>query len=221
MKNYRGLHWLIPLAKRRFREVSGLDYLPKSGPFILAGNHVGSPDPVFIMALVYEHLRRRITFVSVDLVVNLVGKRIARKWLGLVEKIEDFPEQCLEELRDVLAAGEPVGIFPEGMRNSAPFLMPGRTGVARLAHWSGAPVIPFGFQGPATWTFNQGVVAFMSWRKDMILRIGKPLIFPKIADERLTKDLLVQTTREIMNSIGQLSGRPSPFTEKSNGMVKP
>jgi 1-acyl-sn-glycerol-3-phosphate acyltransferase len=97
------------------------------------------------------------------------------------------------------------------MRNAAPFLLPGKTGVARLAHWTGAPVVPFGFDGPSTWTFNQGLRASLAFRRDMFLRIGKPLAFSVVPDEQLTKDLLVATTRQIMTAIGELAGRPSPY----------
>ncbi len=211
MKSYLGLHWLIPIARWRFREVQGTEHLPRFGPFILAGNHVGSADPAFIFAEVYSHVRRPITFVAMDIITHMIGKKFARRWVHLVEKDEAAPDACLVELRRELEAGNPVGIFPEGMRNSAPFVLPGKTGVARLALWSGAPVIPFGFQGPATWSFNQGLRAFLTPRKDMVLKIGAPLRFPKTPDEQITKELLIRTTRAIMDPIGQLSNRPSPF----------
>ncbi len=211
MKPYFGLHWLMLIARWRFREIQGIEYLPRSGSFILAGNHVGSADPAFIFAEVYSHVRRPITFVAMDLVTRMVGRRTARAWLHLVEKDEAAPDACLADLRRELEAGNPVGIFPEGMRNSAPFVLPGKTGVARLALWSGAPVIPFGFQGPATWSFNQGLRAFLTPRKDMVLRIGAPISFPKTPDEQITKELLIRTTRAIMDPIGLLSNRPSPF----------
>ena len=154
MKRYKGLKWFLRLGQRRFQEISGLENLPKSEPFILAGNHIGSPDPIFIMSLVYFTIQRPVIFLAFDKVVNFFGKKRAYDWLGAIGKDEDRPAECLKYLKMELENGNPIGIFPEGMRNSAPFLMPGKTGVARLAHWTGAPVIPFGFAGPATWTFN-------------------------------------------------------------------
>lgn len=211
MKRYRGLKWFLRLGQRRFQEISGLENLPRSGPFILAGNHIGSPDPIFVMSLVYFAIKRPVIFLAFDKVVNFFGKKRAYDWLGVIGKDEDRPGECLKYLKMELENGNPVGIFPEGMRNSAPFLVPGKTGVARLAHWTGAPVIPFGFTGPATWTFNQGLYASLMFKKDMRLKIGKAMLFPKITQDKITKDLLVRTTREIMAVIGQLSGRPYPF----------
>ena len=211
MKRYVGLRWFLKLGLKRFKEISGLENLPTSGPFILAGNHIGSPDPIFIIGVVFTAIKRPVIFLSFDKVVKFFGKKISYNWLGVIGKNEDRPGECLRALKAELDHGNPVGIFPEGMRNSAPFLMPGKTGVARLVHWTGVPVIPFGFTGPATWTFNQGLYASLTFKKDMRLRIGTPLHFPKIPDVQITKDLLVKTTREIMAVIGQLSGRPSPF----------
>ncbi len=211
MKRYAGLHWLIPLLAKRFKVLEGLENIPPSGPCILAGNHVGSPDPIFIGAATFQYTGRPITFISYDRAVHVFGERRAYAWLGMVKKVEDRPSEALTTLRRELEVGNVVGIFPEGMRSAAPFLLPGKTGAARLAHWTGAPVVPFGFGGPSTWTFNQGLRATLAFRKDMSLRVGKPLTFPVIEPEHLTKEQLLKTTRTIMAAIGVLAGRPSPY----------
>jgi len=212
VKRYAGLtQWLMPLLANRYHTLTGLENIPASGPYILAGNHVGSPDPMAVMAAVYRHTRRAVVFVAYDNVVRAFGKKLAYNWLAIVEKVENRPNECLDVLRRELENGQPVGIFPEGMRNAASFLLPGKTGVARLAHWTGAPVIPFGFTGPSTWTFGQGFRATLSLRRNLALRIGEPLVFPKVPDAEITKALLTQTTRTIMTRIGELAGRPYPY----------
>lgn len=211
MKRYAGLHWLLPLLAKRFKVLEGLENIPRSGPCILAGNHVGSPDPIFIGAAVFQHTHRSATFIAFDKAVQAFGERRAYEWLGMVKKVEDRPGEALVALRHELEVGNIVGIFPEGMRSAAPFLLPGKTGAARLAHWTGVPVIPFGFDGPSTWTFNQGLRASLAFRRDLVLRVGKPMTFPVVNPNDVTKDLLVQTTRTIMAAIGELAGRPSPY----------
>lgn len=211
MKRYAGLRWLIPLLTKRFTVLEGLEHIPKHGPFILAGNHVGSPDPIFITAGVFQATRRSVVFITHDVVVQAFGERLAYRWLGMIMKIEDRPSEALPRLRSEIEGGQPVGIFPEGMRNAAPFILPGKTGVARLAHWTGVPVVPFGFNGPSTWTFNQGVRASLAFRRDMALRVGEPITFPIVPEAQLTKDLLIQTTRTIMVRVGELAGRPAPY----------
>ena len=211
MKRYAGLNWMLPFFIRRFHTIKGLENIPKTGPYILAVNHIGSPDPMFILAVIYQRTRRPVAFVVYDKLTQVFGKKFGYRWLGMVGKNEDRPSECLPQLRQELEAGNPVGIFPEGMRNAAPYVLPGKTGVARLAHWTGAPVIPCGFQGPFTWTVVQAISASFSSSRNMALRIGEPLNFPKISEDQITKDLLTHTTRTIMARIGELAGRASPF----------
>lgn len=211
MKRYAGLVWLMRLYLRRFRELTGVAYLPHIGPYILAGNHVGSPDPLYVGSAVYLHTRRSVIFLAYDKIAKNLGRNIAYQWLGAVDKNEGNLAASLLPLRHELEAGNPVGIFPEGMRNAAPFVLPGKTGAARLAHWTGAPVIPFGFDGPFTWSVAEGVFAALSWKRNLRLHFGAPLLFPKIPDDQLTKEKLTETTRTIMQRVGELAGRPSPF----------
>ncbi len=211
MKRYAGLYWMLPFFTRRFHTIEGLENIPKHGPYIIAVNHIGSPDPMFIMAAVYRYTRQPVIFVAFDKVVRVFGKKVGYQWLGMVGKDEDHPGECLKQLRQELELGNPVGIFPEGMRNAAPFVLAGKTGMARLAHWTGAPVIPCGFQGPFTWTVMQAIRASFSPRRNMALRIGKPMTFPKLDENQVTKDVLLSTTRKVMAAIGELAGRASPF----------
>ncbi|MEK7570173.1 MAG: lysophospholipid acyltransferase family protein [Patescibacteria group bacterium] len=211
MKRYAGLLWLIRLYQRRFRVLSGLEHLPRTGPYILAGNHVGSPDPLYVASVVYFYTRRSVVFLAYDKIAKKFGHDIAYQWLGAVDKKEGNLAASLLPLRQELEAGNAVGIFPEGMRNAAPFVLPGKTGVARLAHWTGVPVIPFGFDGPFTWSVTEGVRAALSWKRNLRLHFGAPLHFPKIPEDQLTKEKLTETTRTIMQRVGELAGRPSPF----------
>ncbi len=211
MKRYAGLRWLLPFFVRRFHTVEGLTHIPSSGPYILAVNHIGSPDPMFIMAAIYQHTGQPVSFVVYDKLAHVFGQKLGRQWLGMVGKHEDRPGECLQPLRHELEAGRPVGIFPEGMRNAAPFVLTGKTGVARLAHWTGAPVIPCGYQGPFTWTVWQALRASLSSKRDMALRVGAPLKFQKLHDDVITKDILRSTTQKIMAAIGTLADRPSPY----------
>lgn len=218
MKRYAGLQWLMRLYQRRFRELTGIEHIPPHGPFILAGNHVSSPDPIYVVSAVYLNTHRSVVFLAYDKIAKTFGHTLAYHWLGAVDKNENHLASSLDPMRKELEAGNAVGIFPEGMRNATSFLMPGKTGVARLAHWTGAPVIPFGFTGPFTWTFWQGLSAALSWKRNLCLQFGTPLHFPKIPNEQLTKEQLTETTRIIMARIGDLAGKPSPFYTASHGL---
>ena len=105
----------------------------------------------------------------------------------------------------VLAAGHVLGIYPEGTRSPDGRLYRGKTGVARLAVESGAPVVPcamidtFQFQPPGTlWPntrFRPGV------------RFGEPLDFSRYHGQEADGQVLRAITDEIMQAIAKLSGQ--------------
>ena len=86
-------------------------------------------------------------------------------------------EQAIRTGLRVLAAGHVLGIYPEGTRSPDGRLYRGKTGVARLAIESGAPVVPcamidtFQFQPPGTLRPN------MRFRPGV--RFGEPLDFSR------------------------------------------
>ena len=104
----------------------------------------------------------------------------------------------------MLAAGELLGIYPEGTRTPDGRLFRGKTGVARLALEARAPVIPtamiggFEFQPPGKLaprlTIRPGV------------RFGKPLDFSRYYGLEQDRIVLRAVTDEIMYELMRLSG---------------
>lgn len=125
-------------------EVHGSDRVPRNGPVILAPHHrshadvlaVGAASPRPVTFLGSEHLTR----------VPVVGRVLPR--LGLVpvhrgEADSDAMGRCLVALDD----GAALVIFPEGSRSRDGRVYRPRSGVARLAAATGAPVVPVGIAG--------------------------------------------------------------------------
>ncbi len=71
--------------------------------------------------------------------------------------------------RHVLENNEMLGMFPEGTRSKEARLRPGKTGAARLALETGAPILPIGIHG----TEN----LFKPWykRQSVFINFGEPL----------------------------------------------
>jgi len=110
------------------------------GPKIFVANHPSAMDGFLIHACIPGHLRVLITKSAFD--VPVFGPFIRRS--GQIPVI-GLGERALEEACQVLAQGGSVGIFPEGTDGSSESgLRRPRTGAARLALMSGAPVIPLG-----------------------------------------------------------------------------
>lgn len=110
------------------------------GPRIFAANHPSSVDGFVIHAIIPGEISTLITrnAFNVPLFGPLIRKTGQIPIIGLGEK-------AIEEAVQVLQRGGTVAIFPEGTHSplEGGFRRP-RTGVARLALMTGAPVIPLG-----------------------------------------------------------------------------
>ena len=101
----------------------------------------------------------------------------------------------------ILAEGDCLGIYPEGTRSPDGRLYKGRTGIARLAMESGAPVIPVAM-------FNTNEIQPTGKLLPKIRRVrmqfGEPMYFSGDSSDMNT---LRDVTDEIMRKIQSMSGQ--------------
>ena len=113
------------------------------GPKILAANHPTTTDPFFILTLLSEQTSVLVTGGAFE--VPLFGAYLRRA--GHVPVLRDSGGATIREATELLESGRTVAIFPEGalspLEGGIGFHRP-RSGVARLALATGAPVIPIG-----------------------------------------------------------------------------
>jgi 1-acyl-sn-glycerol-3-phosphate acyltransferase len=81
--------------------------------------------------------------------------------------------RALQMALAVVAAGQPLGLFVEGHRSESGQLIRGRPGVAYVAQRSGAPIVPLAVSG------TRGARLGAFWRRDIVIRVGKPF---RVAD---------------------------------------
>jgi len=129
-------------------KATGLNNIPNSGATILAANHLSHVDPVLIIA----SSRRKAHYLAKDGHFKNFWLRQFMKMTGQIETHrEEGGDQALSSAADVLSAKSALGIFPEGTRSKrteSPLLLPGKTGVARLAaSYPEAVVIPISLNG--------------------------------------------------------------------------
>jgi 1-acyl-sn-glycerol-3-phosphate acyltransferase len=120
------------------------------GPVILAANHIGPFDPIALMAACRA---RRIAprFLAMDNLfrVPLLGTMM-RHWGHIpVRRGGRDAGAALSAAAEALGRGSVVLVYPEGGIGLDPGMWPerGKTGVARLALASGAPVVPVAHWG--------------------------------------------------------------------------
>jgi 1-acyl-sn-glycerol-3-phosphate acyltransferase len=140
---YRIWWFLLPPIIRvywRVRSRGGRN-VPRHGSAILASNHQSGVDPGVICTV----LRRRIWWLAkIDLVRSKKTAWFFRS-VSVIPIDRDAPQQAsIDAAVGVLRRGKLFALFPEGTRSPDGRIYRGFTGVARIAHASGAPVIPVG-----------------------------------------------------------------------------
>jgi 1-acyl-sn-glycerol-3-phosphate acyltransferase len=153
---------------------TGLEFIPTRGPAIIAANHIGYLDFAFLG--MGAHRRGR-------LVRFMAMKEAFGHWLGgpLLRGMRHIPVDREGDAKDslrlalrALGSGEVVGIHPEGGMSRSFVPAPGKSGAARLAMESGAPLVP-----AAVWG-SQRILAVgqaRKWPRDVVVTVsfGEPV----------------------------------------------
>ena len=209
------LYWLLkyvllgPWLRVVFRPVvEGLEHVPDTGPAILASNHLSFSDSIFMPLVV----KRKVTFVAKA--EYFTGKGL-KGWLVRmfftgtgtipVDRTGGRAAQAaIDTQLRVLREGRLAGIYPEGTRSPDGRLYRGKTGVARLALESGAPVVPVAMLNSDE---IQPPGKLVPRIRRVRMRFGAPLDFSRYAG--LAGDRVVEraVTDEIMYALMELTGR--------------
>lgn len=138
---------LTPILRLWFRlRISGAEHIPPQGAAILAANHKGYLDPLFIALATPRHLRY---MAKAELF------RGVSSWL--LVRVGAFPVRrgaadadALETARVILEQGGVIAIFPEGTRVvESDVLGSPHHGAGRLAVETGTPIVPVAIAGTA------------------------------------------------------------------------
>jgi 1-acyl-sn-glycerol-3-phosphate acyltransferase len=123
--------------------VEGAGHIPGSGPGVVATNHVGYLDFVFSGYGVRKQGKRLLRFMAKK---EVFDHRIAGPLMRGMKHIpvDRFGRavDALEAGKEALRRGELVGMFPEGTISRSFVPRAGKTGAARMAMETGAPLIP-------------------------------------------------------------------------------
>lgn len=183
--------------------------LPKRGPVILASNHLSFADHFFGPL----PLPRKVVFLAKAEYFTGTGLKglFSKAFFSGVGQIPidrtggAASERALKSGLRVLAGGNVLGIYPEGTRSPDGRLYKGRTGVARLALESRAPVVPCAMINTFEFLPPGSKRPQPSHRPGVIF--GKPLEFARYYGQESDRDVLRAVTDEIMAEIGKLSGQ--------------
>ena len=182
--------------------VSGLENVPRQGPFILVANHVSLADPPIIGWAAGYLTNRIIHFMAKQEVRGwpILGWLAARSGVFFVRRGEGDRASQRDALA-MLARGEPIALFPEGTRSRTGVLGDAKAGAALLAMRSGAPLLPVAISGSERIFPGK---SRMPHRTDVSVQIGEPFSLPHQPDGRLDREVLARGSDEIMRRIAAL-----------------
>ncbi|MFF8372293.1 lysophospholipid acyltransferase family protein [Streptomyces lydicus] len=189
-------------------KVEGMERIPATGPVILAGNHVTFIDSLFLSLVV----KRPVYFIGKDEYVTGKGvKGRLMAWFftsaGMIPVDRDGGHGGVAALmtgRRVLEQGKAFGIYPEGTRSPDGRLYRGRTGIARLALMTGAPVVPFAMVGTdKVQPGGKGRPRIAP----VTVRFGEALDFSRYDGMDRDRYVLRAVTDEVMSDVMELSGQ--------------
>ena len=189
-------------------KVEGLEYVPQSGPVILASNHLAVMDSFYLPLVV----RRRITFLAKSEYFTGTGLKgwLSRWFFTAVGQVPidrsnaDTAQAALDTAERVLREGKLLGMYPEGTRSPDGRLYKGKTGLARLALETGVPVIPVAMIG--TNVVNPPGTTMLRFGR-VTVRFGKPMDFSRfdgLAGNRFIERAVIdEVIYELMGLSGQ------------------
>lgn len=209
------IYWVLkyivlgPLLRLLFRpQVEGRAHVPDHGPAILASNHLAFLDSIFLPLIV----RRQVTFIAKS--EYFTGRGIK----GWLTKMFFVGAGCIPVDRSggraaqaaiatglrVLEEGRLFGIYPEGTRSPDGRLYRGKTGIARLALESGAPIIPVAMLNSDE---IQPLGKIIPRIRKVRIRFGQPLTFDRYAGMVGDRFIERAITDEVMYELMMLSDR--------------
>jgi 1-acyl-sn-glycerol-3-phosphate acyltransferase len=195
---------LTPMTRRTW---TGLEHIPKTGGAILAVNHLSHTDPIVCAHFVYDAGRWPRFLGKASLFkVPVFGWIITRVQQIPVERGSVDASKSLEKLVAAVKNGGAVIIYPEGTTTRDPDLWPmrGKTGAARVALATGAPVIPIAQWGPQRFFDPRTRKVGLRPRTPISMAAGPPVDLSRWAGADPTRAILDEMTDEIMLRIRDL-----------------
>lgn len=180
---------LVPLFVRL--RVIGAENIPRSGPVMLASNHIAWIDIPLVSLKVprVTHYMAKIELFNQPIlggIIRLLGAFPVRRGEG--------DRESLRVAERLLSQGKILAIFPEGHRSGG-HLIAAHPGTSLIALRTGALVVPVAISGSEH--------VFKSFRPVVTVRYGKPFHLEATGTRR-TRDDLARSTDAIMYHIAAL-----------------
>ena len=176
-------------------KVDGRQNLPKSGPYILASNHISYFDPPFVGSTTG---REMYFFAKKELFDNKLIGAILTKLNARPVRRGIFDRGAIEAAIQILESGNRLVVFPEGTRSLTDDFLRPKPGVGLIASQAKIPIVPVYILGSnSLWKSLLGSAKLK-------ISIGEPLTAEYISSFAPEKESYKAITEEIMMRIKAL-----------------
>jgi len=189
------------------RDWHGREYVPRQGGLIVVANHVTYFDPISIGHFLVKSGRTP-RFLAKASVFNtpVLGKLIRSAGQIPVHRESRDAALAFREAVKAVQRGETIIVYPEGTMTKDPDLWPmaGKTGAARIALRTGAPVLPIGQWGAQEVLPHYSTKLQFFPRKTLKVTAGEPIDLRAVVGTEITSEALRKGTELIMDRITEL-----------------
>lgn len=189
------------------KEWKGAENLPRNTGFIACPNHVTEIDPIVVGHFLYNnkvlpHFLAKASLFSIP----VLGAALRASQQVPVERTTAGANRSLEVARKAIEGGGGIVIYPEGTLTRDPDMWPmkGRTGAARLALQTGAPVVPIAHWGAHEVFPRYAKRLYLFPRKTSRVLVGKPVDLSEFRNGPITRSTLEAATNRIMDALTDL-----------------
>lgn len=185
----------------------GAQNLPRDTGFIVCPNHVTEIDPIVIGHFLYNNKVLPHFLAKASLFKIPVVGAVLRTTLQVpVERTTAGANHSLDVAKEAIEGGGGIIIYPEGTLTRDPEMWPmkGRTGAARLALQTGAPVVPIAHWGAQEVFPRYAKRLYLFPRKTSRVLVGKPVDLSDFQGGPITRTTLEAATNRIMDALTEL-----------------
>ncbi|HUR68850.1 MAG TPA: lysophospholipid acyltransferase family protein [Candidatus Thermoplasmatota archaeon] len=179
--------------------VRGAENVPATGGVILAVNHLSWADPIAMGVA----LKRPAFYLAKE----GVFKHPLTRWIVTatgqikVDRTVGGNDGAVGTALDLLSQGLVVGVFPEGTRSRPGQVKRGKTGIARIAALSGAPIVPVGMDTGDFWPRGRSMPRV---GRHVYVDIGAPFHLDVKPEDIADKTRMREATDEVMDRVRAL-----------------
>lgn len=189
------------LAGRRVHlHVSGAHRIPAEGGAVLAANHIGFLDFVFVGAAAKQRGRLVRFMCKKEVFDNPVGGPVMRG-MGHIPVDRSAGSSSYAHALRSLRAGELVGLFPEGTISRSFEPMAFKTGATAMAAAAGVPLLPVAIWGSQrVWTKSE-FRPLPSEAVPLYVAVGEPLEFARRDDHAAGTEQVRQAITALVHEL--------------------